>query len=99
MQVKTFEQVPLPMHESVVQALLSLQFLGRGTHKPLRQDCGAHKLLPLQGIATCSQPVDGLQESVVQGLLSSQFCVSVRQVPFVLSQKTVKHIVELPQSF
>src|SRR5262244_1103690 len=75
-------------HVSVVQTLLSLQLSGvPAMHVPLRQLSAPLQTVPSRHAVPFStgevvQPDEGLQPSVVQGLLSLQTSgVPVRQVP------------------
>jgi hypothetical protein len=93
-------QPKIGLHVSVVQESLSSQFGGGpGMQFPLEQTSPAVQALPsLQGtvLLTCVQsPVAGLQLSVVQALLSSQFLAVPAHVLFEQTSFTVQALLSL----
>jgi hypothetical protein len=65
------------LHESLVHGLLSLQFLGAPVHAPLWHESPVVQALPSLQLdpllrLTKTQPLTGLQLSMVHGLLSLQ---------------------------
>jgi hypothetical protein len=95
-EIFTYWQPVAGTHESLVQALLSLQVIGTNKHPvALLQESVVQRLLSLQTKGACSHPCTGSQESTVHARPSSQLIGANRHPPTAWQESAVHALLSL----